>query len=100
MATKPVYAESVERRPSATDIAGIPRDSDSAEGKERYDENPTDMYYKLPFWTRMGCTTESFKRRTKADEFNQLNQTLKGRHLHMIAIGKSIPTAGLVCPQD
>jgi yeast amino acid transporter len=37
----------------------------------------------------MGCTPESFKRRTAADEFNQLNQTLKGRHLHMIAIGKS-----------
>ncbi|KKZ65111.1 hypothetical protein EMCG_01351 [[Emmonsia] crescens] len=44
----------------------------------------------LSFWTRMGCTPESFKRRTLADKHNQLNQTLKGRHLHMIAIGGSI----------
>lgn len=44
----------------------------------------------LGFWTRMGCTPESFKRRTLADKHNQLNQTLKGRHLHMIAIGGSI----------
>ncbi|KAF1985217.1 amino-acid permease inda1 [Aulographum hederae CBS 113979] len=38
----------------------------------------------------MGCTPESFKKRTKMDEENQLNQTLKPRHLHMIAIGGSI----------
>ncbi|EEP81219.1 amino-acid permease inda1 [Uncinocarpus reesii 1704] len=38
----------------------------------------------------MGCTPESFKRRTLSDQQNQLNQTLKGRHLHMIAIGGSI----------
>ncbi|KAF3483736.1 amino-acid permease inda1 [Arthroderma uncinatum] len=44
----------------------------------------------LGFWTRMGCTPESFKRRTLADKHNQLNQTLKSRHLHMIAIGGSI----------
>ncbi|KAI1932996.1 Amino-acid permease inda1 [Ophidiomyces ophidiicola] len=44
----------------------------------------------LGFWTRMGCTPESFKRRTLADKHNQLNQTLKGRHLHMISIGGSI----------
>ncbi|EAS34338.3 amino acid permease [Coccidioides immitis RS] len=42
------------------------------------------------FWTRMGCTPESFKKRTLADKHNQLNQTLKSRHLHMIAIGGSI----------
>lgn len=42
------------------------------------------------FWTRMGCTPESFKRRTLADANNQLNKTLKARHLHMIAIGGSI----------
>lgn len=47
-------------------------------------------YSKLSFWTRMGCTPESFKRRTVADKHNQLNQTLKPRHLHMIAIGGSI----------
>lgn len=44
----------------------------------------------LDFWTRMCCTFESFKRRTLADKHNQLNQTLKSRHLHMIAIGGSI----------
>ncbi len=44
----------------------------------------------LGFWTRMGCTAESFKRRNAIDEGNQLNQTLKTRHLHMIAIGGSI----------
>lgn len=47
-------------------------------------------YEKVGFWTRMGCTPESFKRRTLADKHNQLNQTLKPRHLHMIAIGGSI----------
>ncbi|KAK2733338.1 Amino-acid permease inda1 [Myotisia sp. PD_48] len=43
----------------------------------------------LGFWTKMGCTPESFKRRRLAGT-NQLNQTLKSRHLHMIAIGGSI----------
>ncbi|KAF2456145.1 amino-acid permease inda1 [Lineolata rhizophorae] len=38
----------------------------------------------------MGCTPESFKRRTDADALNQLNHSLKKRHLHMIAIGGSI----------
>jgi amino acid transporter len=42
------------------------------------------------FWTRLGVTPESFRRRTGEDEHNQLNQTLKGRHLSMIAIGGSI----------
>lgn len=44
----------------------------------------------MGFWTRNGCTMESFKRRTVDDAHNQLNQTLKPRHLHMIAIGGSI----------
>merc|ERR1712036_128211 len=44
----------------------------------------------LSFWTRMGCTPESFKRRKIDDKHNQLNQALKTRHLHMIAIGGSI----------
>ncbi|EGE01440.1 amino-acid permease inda1 [Trichophyton equinum CBS 127.97] len=44
----------------------------------------------LGFWTRMGCTPESFKQRTLEDRHNQFNQTLKSRHLHMIAIGGSI----------
>ncbi|KAL5315795.1 hypothetical protein ACEPPN_016666 [Leptodophora sp. 'Broadleaf-Isolate-01'] len=44
----------------------------------------------LSFWTRMGCTAESFKKRTSAPGENALNQTMKPRHLHMIAIGGSI----------
>jgi amino acid transporter len=44
----------------------------------------------LGFWTRMGCTPESFKRRKAVDKYNQLNMTLRSRHLHMIAIGGSI----------
>jgi amino acid permease len=42
---------------------------------------------KLGLWTRIGCTPESFKRRTSSKDDNLLNQTLKPRHLHMIAIG-------------
>jgi amino acid permease len=45
---------------------------------------------KLGFWTRMGCTPESFKQRTTSKDDNLLNHTLKPRHLHMIAIGGSI----------
>ncbi|KAL1587299.1 hypothetical protein WHR41_04411 [Cladosporium halotolerans] len=43
-----------------------------------------------PFLTRLGVTPDSFKRRTLADKHNQLNKTLKSRHLNMIAIGGSI----------
>ncbi|OJD17113.1 hypothetical protein AJ78_02757 [Emergomyces pasteurianus Ep9510] len=53
-------------------------------------EGTAESQSELGFWTRMGCTPESFKKRTLADKHNQLNQTLKGRHLHMIAIGGSI----------
>lgn len=45
-------------------------------------------YETLSFWTRNGCTLESFKRR-KGPAGN-LNSTMKPRHLHMIAIGGSI----------
>ncbi|KAF8457204.1 amino acid permease-domain-containing protein [Terfezia claveryi] len=38
----------------------------------------------------MGCTPESFKRRPPVDVSNNLNQTLKPRHLHIIAVGGSI----------
>lgn len=48
----------------------------------------TYVYNELPFWTRMGCTPDSFKPRTLEDKHNQLNQTLRSRHMHMIAIGK------------
>lgn len=40
--------------------------------------------------TRLGLTAESFKRRNAADKHNQLNKTMKARHLNMIAIGGSI----------
>lgn len=43
-----------------------------------------------PLLTRMGLTPDSFKKRTLSDKHNQLNKTLKGRHLNMIAIGGSI----------
>jgi len=43
-----------------------------------------------PFLTRLGVTPDSFKRRTLADKHNQLNKTMKARHLNMIAIGGSI----------
>ncbi|EER36921.1 amino acid permease [Histoplasma capsulatum var. duboisii H88] len=50
----------------------------------------SETQYELGFWTRMGCTPESFKRRTLADKHNHLNQTLTSRHLRMIAIGGGI----------
>lgn len=52
-------------------------------------EDSANFNEKASFWTRMGCTPESFKPRTLADKHNQLNQTLKSRHMNMIAIGKS-----------
>ena len=42
------------------------------------------------FWTRLGVTPDSFRQRTLDDKNNQLNKTLKSRHLNMIAIGGSI----------
>ncbi|KAI4243464.1 MAG: hypothetical protein L6R40_003466 [Gallowayella cf. fulva] len=45
-------------------------------------------WHKLSFWTRNGCTIESFKRRK--GPVGNLNATMKPRHLHMIAIGGSI----------
>ncbi|KAK8070055.1 amino-acid permease inda1 [Apiospora phragmitis] len=49
-------------------------------------------YNALSFWGRMGLTPSSFKRRevTDANQHNKLNQNMKPRHLHMIAIGGSI----------
>ncbi|KAK3616946.1 Amino-acid permease inda1 [Elasticomyces elasticus] len=43
-----------------------------------------------PLMTRLGLTVDSFRQRTLADKHNQLNKTLKPRHLNMIAIGGSI----------
>lgn len=48
----------------------------------------SEKHQELSFWTRNGCTIDSFKRRTVDDAHNQLNQTMKPRHLHMIAIGE------------
>jgi amino acid permease len=42
------------------------------------------------FWTRMGVSPNSFKRQRPGMGGDGLNQTLKPRHLHMIAIGGSI----------
>jgi amino acid transporter len=55
-----------------------------------YNGGTSEKQQEMSFWTRNGCTMESFKRRTVDDAHNQLNQTMKPRHLHMIAIGGSI----------
>lgn len=39
--------------------------------------NVAPPYHELPFWTRMGFTPESFKRRPPLNDSNNLNQTLK-----------------------
>ncbi|KAG4439116.1 Amino-acid permease inda1 [Cadophora sp. M221] len=77
-------------------MATRPSDSDK-DGVARRDTPPDFKMGNLvvqqeneSFWTRMGCTTESFKKRTSVSGVNALNQTLKPRHLHMIAIGGSI----------
>jgi yeast amino acid transporter len=41
-------------------------------------------------WTRMGITLDSFKIRTEADEQRLLNESLKPRHLAMIALGAGL----------
>lgn len=62
---------------------GSERQSDDGLHYGSYEEAPTLM-------DRLGVTPRSFKKRTLADKHNQLNQSMKGRHLHMIAIGGSI----------
>lgn len=64
--------------------------SPTTSGPPAYHSSSKEANAELGFWTRMGCTPQSFKRRTLADKNNQLNETLKPRHLHMIAIGGSI----------
>lgn len=59
--------------------------SSSQEGEEIYSEQHEER-----FLTRLGVTAESFQRRTGGDKHNQLNKTMKARHLNMIAIGGSI----------
>lgn len=77
-----------------TNVSDLPVYSE--QGKHAIYEGTVEGQSQLGFWTRMGCTPESFKKRTLADKHNQLNQTLKGRHLHMIAIGGSIGTGFFV----
>lgn len=87
MASKPVFEDKVNPQ-TATYVAEDPSPVYSGSDEVKYDH--TEEYNQLGFWTRMGCTPESFKRRTVADKHNQLNQTLRSRHMHMIAIGGSI----------
>jgi amino acid transporter len=67
---------------------GVAQDTSSNELHADY-HTSKEANSELSFWTRMGCTPESFKRRTLEDKHNQLNQTLKKRHLHMIAVSSS-----------
>jgi amino acid permease len=84
MASKPVSAEKTD--PEALNNPEYESPSSDAPSYS----TPKHEYNRLGFWTRMGCTPESLKRCTVEDETTQLNQTLKMRHLHMIAIGGSI----------
>ena len=79
-------ASSADRKNEKSDFAG----SASPYGQDDGLSVGPDMseYESLSFWTRNGCTLESFKRR-KGPAGN-LNTTMKSRHLHMIAIGGSI----------
>ena len=79
---------------------GIAHDSSSNEVAAPDYITSEDAQEQLGFWTRMGCTPESFKRRTLQDKHNQLNQTLKTRHLHMIAVcSPHTFQAGVAAPQ-
>lgn len=82
MAAQPVsFDESFEAEKK--DSLGSPHQDTNNEVKVETNQE----YSNLGFWTRMGCTPESFKRRNPVDKSNQLNQTLRSRHMHMIAIG-------------
>ena len=74
-------------KPDFYEKDAIRNDSPEIEAVDKYEDGGGSQ---LGFWTKMGCTPESFKPRTAADANSQLNQTLKHRHLHMIAIGGSI----------
>lgn len=69
---------------------GIVKDSSDTPVYETSTSYNYDEKAEAGFWTRMGVTGESFKKRTNRDAENMLNHTLKPRHLHMIAIGGSI----------
>ena len=74
-------------KPDFYEKDAVLNESPDIEAVTKYDNDDGEQ---LSFWTKMGCTPESFKPRTAADANSQLNQTLKHRHLHMIAIGGSI----------
>ncbi|EHY54140.1 Amino-acid permease inda1 [Exophiala dermatitidis] len=87
-ANKPVFSEA-GIDPEKSTPAGVPLESTN-DADSYFQGDVMQQYYNLGFWTRMGCTPESFKRRNATDKNNQLNQTLRSRHMHMIAIGGSI----------
>lgn len=45
-------------------------------------------YRQEDFWTRNGLNLKSFQRREYGTGIVELEQSMKGRHLHMIAIGE------------
>ena len=79
----PEYAGFSSSPDEKHDVAPAYQDSDNLSlGRDQSE------WHALSFWTRNGCTLESFKRR-KGPAGN-LNANMKPRHLHMIAIGGSI----------
>ena len=84
--------EYAEGEKVAVDNSPVYEAGEAGVGTIKRDFVNNEDYYALSFWGRMGFTPASFKRRpANADNsHNQLNQTMKGRHLHMIAIGGSI----------
>ncbi|EWC44307.1 amino-acid permease inda1 [Drechslerella stenobrocha 248] len=79
MAAKPISDDEFKGSPPPT----VSQDALAVGDSKAYHEP-------LSFWTRMGCTPESFKPQRKVDQHNQFNQTLSSRHMNMIAIGGSI----------
>ncbi|TVY81157.1 Amino-acid permease inda1 [Lachnellula suecica] len=78
-------ADKSEEKAAGLDTRSASSDSPRGEG-----DNITYRQEQYSIWTRMGCTKESFERRTVGTNDDQLNHTLKPRHLQMIAVGGSI----------
>jgi len=66
--TKPVYLDKEAATTKGWSGTGSPEPRVSVVGDKNVQSG--DVYYKLPFWTRMGCTPESFKQRTLEDKSN------------------------------
>ena len=62
---------------------GVPSSGEGTDGQLITADRP-------PLLTRLGLTPDSFRQRHGVDKHNQLNTTMKSRHLNMIAIGGSI----------